>query len=360
MPTRNRFLALLAAAFGVGMSQISAAQFGVNLVANPSAEQFTMITPGQTTGVANFPGWTRIGNVYRTSYAEILVGFGPSVALRGNSYVLGGNEALTRLIQTVDLNFAALEISSGVAEAKISAWLGGFLDQEDSAEVIVRFLGIGGTQIETASLGPVTAAMRGLQTGMVFRDHAMRVPPATLTAEVEIRFERFLGTWSNGSADLIELSLIRGRSASPEVATPLAGIWLGGTLASLARSDDDRLIILNDEIQANANFEFAGHSPSALPVTGLELLLEHSSTRSDLTLFVQMFNYQTQSFMPAFSMGTSGEDVSASASAPGPAPQFVGPNGELKARVLWTPFQDLAAFDGWIESLDVVRWLVRH
>lgn len=115
----------------------------------------------------------------------------------------------------------------------LSAWLGGFLTQEDKATITLTFLDGSGAVIGTgATLGPVTAGDRNDLTGLLFRETTGFVPVGTHTIDLTLHMFKFTGFADDGYADNLSLVLnARGVSAVPEtgsLALCLAGLGLVG------------------------------------------------------------------------------------------------------------------------------------
>lgn len=135
------------------------------------------------------------------------------------------------------------------------------------------------------------------------------------------------------------------------------GTPFGGNLASLGASDDDRLIVLNEEGDPNATVEVTATSPGESP-SSLTLIVEASVSRTGLSQFVDAYKYATNSFQNVdFSVGTLADSTRTALLASPAASGFIQAGTcEVKARIRWIPFEDVEAADGWSESLDRVVW----
>ncbi|GAA2403524.1 hypothetical protein Cme02nite_74700 [Catellatospora methionotrophica] len=181
----------------------------VNLLANPGGDA----GPGGTGGAtASIPGWTHLEGgtaviAYGTSGYPTASSPGP--ANRGANFLGGGTSARSRLGQSVALpNTGAID--AGTARYDAAAWLGGYADQNDTAQLSVAFRNAAGQTLSTVVLGPVTAAQRANVTGMLSRTATGTVPVGSRTAQVELLFVRAGGTSNDGYADSLSLSVSTG------------------------------------------------------------------------------------------------------------------------------------------------------
>ena len=185
-----------------------------NVIVNGNAET----GPGaiNDSEVATPPGWTTLPNFTQVQYGGS-AGFPTtmdSAAINGgNNFFAGGPESgfgdTTIATQSVDLSGAAPEIDAGNIQATLSAHLGGFSTQEDSALVSSAFSD--GQNPGTAGLflQPVTAQERGGRTGFLARSQCTTVPAGTRQFDVIITAQRTsgAGTYNDGYADNVTLTL---------------------------------------------------------------------------------------------------------------------------------------------------------
>jgi len=130
---------------------------------------------------------------------------------RGGCYFFGHLSATTCMWQTIDLNgrinFAAVDAQS--VRYNLSAWIGGYYNQEDSAIVTVTFFN-SVNQIAVSnytSIGPVSSADRGTASSLLYKQTSGVVPAGTRSILVFVTFNRGLGTVNNGYIDNIGLNL---------------------------------------------------------------------------------------------------------------------------------------------------------
>ena len=111
--------------------------------------------------------------------------------------------------QSIDLTTAVnVDLVEDQLEFELSAWLGGWSNQEDNARVILTFLDhMGMTATDPVTLGPVTALDRNNVTSMVYREIRSPVPAGTASALVRVVLTRRSEIDNDGSIDNIALVL---------------------------------------------------------------------------------------------------------------------------------------------------------
>jgi len=115
---------------------------------------------------------------------------------RGANFFGGGGVSYdTELSQLIDVEALALPIDSG-ATYLLSGWLGGYAGQDDRASFTVAFLDPGGTNIGSATIGPIWALERGDQTGLLYVETTGTVPQGTRQMEVTLD-----AIWDSGYND---------------------------------------------------------------------------------------------------------------------------------------------------------------
>ncbi|HRJ49257.1 MAG TPA: alkaline phosphatase family protein [Phycisphaerales bacterium] len=189
-------------------------RYGTNLVDNGDAEAVDPVTSQEVN--LGIPGWTDLGGMTTISY-DATGGFpakdSPGPTDRGRAFFAGGAGDCV-ITQTIGLVDFAADIDAGIVVFELSAWLGGYADQRDLAELDVRFLDERDGTLGRAALEPVTvdqrvAAFGGTgdrATGFIERRVAGRIPPGTRVAE--IRLQSLAGQGSaDGYADNIALVL---------------------------------------------------------------------------------------------------------------------------------------------------------
>ena len=132
----------------------------------------------------------------------------PGPPNRGVNFFSGGpNDAQATLSQKIDLSALASTIATGTATFKLQGWLGGFGAQNDTVTVDVQWLA-GKKEVGAgASIGPVLAADRESTTGLLLRKVTGAVPSTATDAVVHITFTRAEGSYNDGYADNISLTI---------------------------------------------------------------------------------------------------------------------------------------------------------
>lgn len=196
-----------------------------NLVGNAGAEDGQGAT--DTSTVAPPPGWASSPTFTAVAYGTS--GFPTpedSAALGGGvNFFAGGNSAVATGTQVVDISAAAAEIDARGVVATLSAQLGGFSSQPDSATVSAAFADAAGASLGEFTVGPVTAADRGGVTGLQPRSGFVGVPAGARTVVVTLTHTRQSGTYNDGYADNVSLVLSAGSAPPP------AGGTIGGPTA---------------------------------------------------------------------------------------------------------------------------------
>jgi len=210
-------LALLA----VSLVPIGASGAGTNLLTNPGAED----GPGgvDSSGGMPPPGWTVTGDLTTVQY-NAAGGFPTSAVSTqiggGANFFAGGNAAVSTAAQAVDVSAAASSIDAGTVAATLSGDLGGYADQDDSAMVVATYLNAAGGALGTLTIGPVTEAQRNGQTTLLPQSTDGTVPVGTRSVQVVLTATRVDGSYNDGYADNISLSLGGPGSASVTPAAP--------------------------------------------------------------------------------------------------------------------------------------------
>jgi hypothetical protein len=211
----------------------AAGQWGPNLIVNAGADAAAGAPTGYETVVV--PGWSPTGTFTAVPWS---VGGGfptaasPGPGDRGVNLFAGGNSLpVATGSQTVSVAAYAAWIDGGSAGYELSGWFGGFLSQEDRAKLSASFLNLSGTVLGTVTIGDVTAAERGLVTGLLYRSATGVVPIGTRSVQLVQTMTRFAGTYNDGYADSLVLRL-----SSTAVVTSLGTGCGGSPVATLASS----------------------------------------------------------------------------------------------------------------------------
>jgi hypothetical protein len=179
-----------------------------NLLINGDAEAGTGSNDGAVVAV---PGWQTSGFFTIMRYdgrSDELLSTSPGPSTRGRNFFLGGNQGeRSSATQRISVSRFAMAIDSGRAEFRLSGWLGGWEKQNDQTTLTVTFIDDRGARLDTSSIGPVTNIDRENVTGLLERFEYGRVPVGTRWIEVVLRMTRAEGTWNDGFADNLSLTI---------------------------------------------------------------------------------------------------------------------------------------------------------
>jgi hypothetical protein len=179
-----------------------------NLLANPGAEAST--GTGDPNVAMPPSGWTTSAGFTAARYGTADF---PSTAQAAqlhaglNFFAGGANVAQSTAAQTIDVSSAATEIDAPKARATLTALLGGKGSEGDNAKVVARMLGSGGATLGSITLGPVSSADRDGLTSLMSRTKTVNVPAGTRRIVVTITAQRSQGTFNDGYADNVSLTL---------------------------------------------------------------------------------------------------------------------------------------------------------
>lgn len=195
--------------------RVMAVTYGANVVLNPGAETFTGTANGNN--IVQFTSWTANADPTAGLWSS---GNASSSAIpqppgTGSFYFTGGpDQAEADLFQTIDITSIATDIDAGHAKFTLSALLGGFGSQNDNATLFVNFQDASHAFTGQSFVGPVLAADRSSNNGLLARTTAATtVPTGSRFAQVQIHFERSSGTYDDGYAD--NVSLIFNNTTAP-------------------------------------------------------------------------------------------------------------------------------------------------
>ncbi len=197
-------------AIGLTSAGLAPASLGHNLVFNGDAEYGRGFNSNGTQQYA--AGWNDPGPGGITEINYLAAGGFPSLsdpgpADRGQNFFSGGLNATSTMTQRIDVSNLASLISGGEVRFVLSAWLGGYLDQNHTATVVAHFLDATNAEISSAQLAPVTAAERGNLTQLIFREQLGSLPAETRSVFLELTAVRATGE-NDGYADNISLELL--------------------------------------------------------------------------------------------------------------------------------------------------------
>ena len=127
---------------------------------------------------------------------------------RGKCYFVGQYDANTSMSQILNLNGYMNDIDTSNVSFNLSAWVGGWQGQDDTAVLSIGFLGsnyqIAGNRTST---DPVLDQQRGGITALVFRQKTGIVPVSARFINITVTMTATHGPWNDGSADDICVAL---------------------------------------------------------------------------------------------------------------------------------------------------------
>jgi hypothetical protein len=202
---RALLVALLAALLAAPVAH--AAVPAGNLVKNPGADG----GPGDpdSSGTNRPPFWGVNGSLSAVQYgAPDFLTQADGQALGGlPNFFAGGNDAVSTGSQFIDVSGAAAEIDAGNLVETLSADIGGFASQDDSATITATALNGAGGPLGAIKIGPVTAADRGSVTKLLPRSASGALPAGTRQIEVLMEMDRVAGSYNDGYVDNVSLTL---------------------------------------------------------------------------------------------------------------------------------------------------------
>ena len=211
---RVALAAASAAALALALALAAGAAPGAakNLIVNGNAEQGEGVD--DVNGVAaDIPGWTRKGKFTVVRY--LAPGGFPDAtvqaAVRGGSNFFAGGPANagSAVSQEIDLAAKKALIDAGKAKATLTGYLGGYATQDDALVATASFLSASGKRLGSVRIGPVRAAERGSLTKMLQKSAAAPVPKTTRTVRVTLGASRTSGSYNDGYADNLSLTVSR-------------------------------------------------------------------------------------------------------------------------------------------------------
>ena len=180
------------------------AELGVNLIFNGDGELERGMTPGFD---ASVPGWVDNGTMTTWVYdvLDYLQKTDPGPADRGSNY-FGGGTGDSTMHQEIDLTGISEEIGWGNLTYSLTAYIGGYSNQNDCMEVLVEFFDSSGNLLLSGGIGPVYAADRNYTTGIHFHDEIGQVPADSAWARVTLNAYLEYG-YNDAYADNVSLIL---------------------------------------------------------------------------------------------------------------------------------------------------------
>jgi hypothetical protein len=200
---------------GVVSAAPAAGTIGINLIQNGNAEAAAGATGNGTVPV---PGFATTAHFTTTQYeggGGDLNAASPGPSDRGNNYFYGGPaNARSSATQVIDVASGAARIDAGSMAYTLSAWLGGYSNQDDNATLTATFLSGSGVRLANARIGPVLSADRGGVSKLLYRQKSGAVPRGTRQITIILLMTRRSGSDNDGLADDLSL-VLGGKSVAP-------------------------------------------------------------------------------------------------------------------------------------------------
>ena len=125
------------------------------------------------------------------------------------------------IAQDIDVSGAASEIDAGSVNITLGGCLGGYANQDDSADLTAGFYESGGSfPISELTVAGPLAADRGNTTKLLARQATVTAPSATRSIHVDLRMHRTSGPYNDGYADNLLLALTGPGQAAPTACPP--------------------------------------------------------------------------------------------------------------------------------------------
>ncbi|CAF1246098.1 unnamed protein product [Adineta steineri] len=162
-------------------------------------------------GVTHPTGWMYNGSitqVYYNNTAADLSSTDPGPSNRGNCYFYGQISAVTSMWQYINMtnSINSILIDNQTVYYNFSAWIGGYSNQKDNAQVSITFIDQANQKINnTITLGPVSVVDRGSITSLLFRQANGLLSIGARSCIVMATITRGAGTYNDGDIDNIAL-----------------------------------------------------------------------------------------------------------------------------------------------------------
>ncbi|CAF1158938.1 unnamed protein product [Adineta ricciae] len=157
--------------------------------------------------------WNYSGTVTQVTYNNSVANqktTDPGPSNRGRCHFYGQTSAVTTMWQVIDMTTAITpaQLDNQTMAFDLSAWIGGYMDQDDNAQVSLTFVNQANQTVgNTTALGPVLAADRAGITSLLYRKATGQVPVGARSFKVSVTMTRVNGTTNDGDVDNIVLRL---------------------------------------------------------------------------------------------------------------------------------------------------------
>lgn len=147
-------------------------------------------------------------------------------------------------------------------------------------------------------------------------------------------------------------------TVNPSSMSVVAGQLLGGVVTDLHTSNNVYVALLCDENDSSGTLETTGTSPYA-STTKVEMIFETKAARPDLSEFVDMYNYTTNSWENVNFRNSPLTDSSVTKTFTSSPGRFIQSGTRtMRVRFRFIPQGDVDAADGWSMSIDQQIWKV--
>lgn len=167
---------------------------------------------------------------------------------------------------------------------------------------------------------------------------------------------------STGAGNLLGLAYIP-KSVTPTDVLPIEmlvvdGMLLGGTVGNLHTSNNVYVALLCDENDSNGTLVTRHVGPYPDPIQ-VDAVFEAKAARSDLSEFVDAFNFQTNQWENINFRTATLTDVMITRTFTSNPTRFVEQSSNtMNMRFRYIPQGDVDAADGWSMSIDLCKYVV--
>lgn len=184
-----------------------------NLLQNPGAED----------ALGPPPAWTVAGSLTAVAYGTPgTLGLDQRPSDGGANFFAGGEGGdIETGYQTIDVSAAAKEIDACRVSATAAGSFGGLESQGDRAGANVAFFSSSGEVIDVLQMGFPTAADRGGISGLLSYTKTARLPGGTRSIRYTLTAQRTDGSYNDGYADNLSLTLAETDPPSSSGAAPV-------------------------------------------------------------------------------------------------------------------------------------------
>ena len=196
---------------------LPAPSYGDNLVVNGDAEGSTSVPDTSTTTMLPPAGWATTGSLTAARYdgsGGFPTSSTPGPVNRGTNFFAGGRGSGGMggvNISTAQQNISLLSFLGDIAEGRVgyslSAFLGGYSNDDDNSSLNLSFLDASSNVLASVSLSAVLAIDRTNVTSLLYREAKGFVPAGSKWARLLLTMTKVKGMYNDASADNITFSL---------------------------------------------------------------------------------------------------------------------------------------------------------